>query len=102
MLSNVDFEYTWGGALSLSRNGSGVCGEVAPGVFATMVYQGTGMSRGTISGKILAEQIMGGSDPRVDLLTAGTQPSRNYPDPFNRWGVMLNSRWRRYQAGPEE
>ena len=102
MLSDVEFEYSWGGALSLSRNGSGVCGEVRPGVFATMVYQGTGMSKGTISGKLLAEQIMGRSDPRVELLTGDTQPSRNIPDPFNRWGVMANSRWRRWQAGVEE
>lgn len=102
MLKDVEFEYSWGGALSLSRNGSGVCGQIAPGVFATMVYQGTGMSKGTISGKLLAEQIMGERDARVDLLTAGTQPSRNFPDPFNRWGVMLNSRWRRWQAGVEE
>ena len=102
MLSDVEFEYSWGGALSLSRNGSGVCGEVKPGVFATMVYQGTGMSKGTISGKLLAEQIMGRSDPRVELLTGDARPSRNIPGPFNRWGVMINSRWRRWQAGVEE
>lgn len=102
MLPEVEFEYSWGGALSLSRNGAGVCGEVAEGVWATMVYQGTGMAKGTISGKFLAEQMMGETDPLTDLLTGGAQPSRNFPDPFNRWGVRLNSRWRRWQAGLEE
>lgn len=102
MLADVEFEYTWGGALSLSRNGAGVCGKVAPGVFATMVYQGTGMSKGTISGKYLAEQMMGESPELLPVLTAGSGPSRNYPDPFNRWGVRLNARWRRWQAGEEE
>ncbi len=102
MLPEVEFEYSWGGALSLSRNGAGVCGEVADGVWATMVYQGTGMAKGTISGKFLAEQMMGQSDPLMDLLTGDAQPSRNFPDPFNRWGVMMNSRWRRAQAGAEE
>ena len=102
MLPDVGFEYSWGGALSLSRNGAGVCGKVADGVWATMVYQGTGMAKGTISGKFLAEHMMGETDPLMDLLTSGAQPSRNFPDPFNRWGVMMNSRWRRAQAGLEE
>lgn len=102
MLSDVEFEYTWGGALSLSRNGAGVCGEVAPGVHASMVYQGTGMAKGTISGKYLAELMMGEAPPLLSMLSSGTTPSRNYPEPFNGWGVALNSRWRRWQAGVEE
>jgi glycine/D-amino acid oxidase-like deaminating enzyme len=102
MLADVDFEYTWGGALSLSRNGAGVCGQVAPGVHATMVYQGTGMAKGTVSGKFLAEHMTGQTDELMDLLTTGKGPSRNFPDPFNSWGVALNARWRRFQAGIEE
>ena len=101
-LPDIEVESSWGGALSLSRNGAGVCGKVADGVWATMVYQGTGMAKGTISGKFLAEHMMGETDPLMDLLTSGAQPSRNFPDPFNRWGVMMNSRWRRAQAGLEE
>lgn len=100
MLPDVDFEYSWGGALALSRNGEGVCGKVADGVWATMAYQGTGMAKGTISGKYLAEHMMGDDDPLMGLI-AGT-PSRNFPDPFNQWGVRMNSRWRRWQAGVEE
>lgn len=102
MLADVDFEYTWGGALSLSRNGAGVCGEVAPGVHATMVYQGTGMAKGTISGKYLAEHMMGQTPELMSLLSPHGGPSRNFPDPFNSWGVALNARWRRAQAGIEE
>ena len=88
--------------MSLSRNGAGVCGEVAPGVHASMVYQGTGMAKGTISGKYLAEHMMGEEPPLLAMLSSGTTPSRNYPEPFNGWGVALNSRWRRWQAGVEE
>jgi glycine/D-amino acid oxidase-like deaminating enzyme len=103
MLADVEFEYSWGGALSLSRNGAGVCGEVAPGVFATMVYQGTGMAKGAISGKLLAEHMVGQSSPdQLSLLTTGEEPSRNYPEPFNGWGVAINSAWRSRQAGAEE
>ncbi|MGI9605323.1 MAG: NAD(P)/FAD-dependent oxidoreductase [Acidimicrobiales bacterium] len=101
MLPDVEFEYSWGGALSLSRNGAGVCGRVDDNVWATVAYQGTGMSKGTISGKVLAEAMMGEVDPRVELLTNGTQPSRNFPEPFNGWGVHLNTMWRTRQAGAE-
>jgi len=100
MLENVEFEYSWGGALALSRNGEGVCGSVADGVWATMAYQGTGMAKGTISGKYLAEHMLGDDDPLMGLVAGA--PSRNFPDPFNRWGVRMNSRWRRWQAGLEE
>ena len=103
MLPDVEFEYSWGGPLSLSRNGKGVCGPVGEGVWATMVYQGAGMAKGTVSGKLLAEWVATGEpDPDVELLTGGGAPSRNFPDPFNRWGVSLNIAWRRRQAGPEE
>lgn len=100
MLPDVEFEYTWGGPLSLSRNGAGVCGELAPGVWSTMAYQGVGMAKGTTSGKLLAEHMMGETHPLMHLLSGS--PSRNYPDPFNRWGIYLNARWRRWQAGIEE
>lgn len=102
MLGDVTFDYSWSGALCLSRNGSGVCGQVAENVYATMAYQGTGIAKGTISGRYLAEHIMGNDPPLLGLLRAGDGPSRNYPDPFNRWGVILNVRWRRHQAGAEE
>ncbi len=102
MLAGVEMEYTWGGALSLSRNGAGVCGPVAPGIHATMVYQGTGMAKGTISGKYLAESMMGEEPALLSMLHGDTEPSRNYPEPFNSWGVRLNARWRRWQAGVEE
>lgn len=103
MLPDVEFEYTWGGPLSLSRNGKGVCGPTGDGMWATMVYQGAGMAKGTISGKLLAEWIGTGEEPPgVDLLTGGGAPGRNFPDPFNRWGVAMNIAWRRRLAGAEE
>ena len=102
MLPDLEFEYSWGGALSLSRNGAGVCGKIGDGLWSTMAYQGVGMAKGTISGKFLAEHMMGETDPLMDLVLGGTKPSRNYPDPFNRWGVAMNARWRRWQAGIEE
>jgi glycine/D-amino acid oxidase-like deaminating enzyme len=102
MLPDLEFEYSWGGALSLSRNGAGVCSKIGDGLWSTMAYQGVGMAKGTISGKFLAEHMMGEDDALMDLVLGGPKPSRNFPDPFNRWGVAINARWRRWQAGIEE
>lgn len=102
MLSDVPFEYSWGGALSLSRNGEGVFGDVGERLWATMAYQGVGLARGTISGKLLAEHIADGDSALLTEMRAKGRPSRNFPDPFNSWGIRANARARRVMAGLEE
>jgi len=98
----VPFEFTWGGALSLTRNGAPVFGELGPGLWGTAVHNGVGIAKGTISGKLLAEKMSGHTSDGIALLDAKGRPSRNFPEPFNSWGVRLNARWRRHQAGLEE
>lgn len=102
MLAEVPFEFTWGGALSLTRNGAPVFGELREGVWGTAVHNGVGIARGTISGKLLAEKMCGQHGDSIALMDSKGRPSRNYPDPFNSWGVRVNARWRRHQAGLEE
>jgi len=102
MLADVPFEFTWGGALSLTRNGAPVFGELRPAVWATVVHNGVGIAKGSISGKLLAEKMSGLSSNSIALMDAKGRPSRNFPEPFNSWGVRLNARWRRQQAGLEE
>lgn len=102
MLADVPFEFTWGGALSLTRNGAPVFGELRQGVWGTVVHNGVGIAKGTISGKLLAEKMCGHESANIALMDAKGRPSRNYPEPFNSWGVRLNARWRRQQAGLEE
>ena len=102
MLADVPFEFTWGGALSLTRNGAPVFGELRDGVWGTVVHNGVGIAKGTISGKLLAEKMCGHESDSIALMDSKGRPSRNYPEPFNSWGVRLNARWRRSQAGLEE
>ncbi len=102
MLTDVQFEYSWGGPLSLSRNGEGVFGDVGERLWATMAYQGVGLARGTISGKLLAEHILGEDSNLLTEMRAKGRPSRNFPDPFNSWGIRANAWARRRTAGLEE
>lgn len=99
-LSHVTFEYSWGGALSLSRNGEPVFGELRPGVYGSVVHNGVGIARGTISGKLLAEMIIGEDSELLRQMLAKGRPNKNLP--FQDLGVRINARARRIIAGREE
>ncbi len=99
-LVDVPFEHSWGGALSLSRNGEPVFGELRPSVYGTVVHNGVGIARGTISGKLLAEMIMGEDSELLRQMQAKGRP--NTALPFQDLGVRINARARRIIAGREE
>ncbi len=99
-LADGPFEHSWGGALSLSRNGEPVFGELAPGVYGSVVHNGVGIARGTISGKLLAELIMGEESDHLAQMLAKGRPDRGLP--FQNLGVRINARARRLIAGREE
>lgn len=99
-LSDVPFEHSWGGALSLSRNGEPVFGELRPNVYGAVVHNGVGIARGTISGKLLAEMILGEDSDQLGQMLAKGRPNDNLP--FQDLGVRINARVRRVIAGREE
>ena len=99
-LTDVPFEHSWGGALSLSRNGEPVFGELRTGVYGTVVHNGVGIARGTISGKLLAEMIVGEDSEHLRQMLAKGRPNKNLP--FQDLGVRINARARRLIAGKEE
>ncbi|MCP3935016.1 MAG: FAD-binding oxidoreductase [Actinomycetia bacterium] len=99
-LADVPFEHTWGGALSLSRNGEPVFGKMRPGVHGTVVHNGVGIARGTIGGKLLAEMILGGDSDLLSQMLAKGRPNAKLP--FQDLGVRINARARRIIAGREE
>lgn len=99
-LADVPFEYSWGGALSLSRNGETVFGELARNVYGTVVHNGVGIARGTIGGKLLAELIMGHDSGLLSEMNNKGRPNRRLP--FQDLGVRINIKARRIIAGAEE
>lgn len=101
MLQGVGFEYSWGGALCLSRNGEPVFGELAPGVFASICHNGVGIARGTICGKLLAELAVGHPSESLDIMLAYGRPSRKFPEPITALGARLTLAYRRMRAARE-
>lgn len=101
MLEGVEFEYTWGGALSLARNHQSQFGALRPGVFGALCCNGLGVTRGTAAGALLADWLAGQRGELVDFLLNAEGPARNPPEPFLSIGVNLSLMWGQHRAGLE-
>ncbi|OLL27397.1 oxidoreductase [Burkholderia sp. SRS-W-2-2016] len=101
MLPNVGFDYTWGGAMCLSRNHMAHFGQLAPNVYGALCCNGLGITRGTITGTLLADWLAGQRNELIDFLLASPGPNRNPPDPFLSAGVNLNLMVGQSRAGKE-
>ncbi|TKC78096.1 FAD-binding oxidoreductase [Trinickia terrae] len=74
MLKNVELEYTWGGPLCLSTNNGALFGQRGDGVFEAVGCNGLGLSRGSASGKLIAEYALGQSSDLVRQLLNQPHP----------------------------
>ena len=101
MLSGMQFEYTWGGSMCLSRNHLSHFGTLAPNVHAALCCNGLGITRGTATGTLLADWLSGERDELIDFLLGSAGPNRNPPEPLLSVGVNLNLHWGQRRAGLE-
>lgn len=100
-ISSIGFEHSWGGALCLVQNGGFVFGQLADRVFGAGFCNGTGVSRGAVYGKALAELACGMDSKSIRILLNKTKPSRAYPKPITSLGVKFTTRYRLWKAGAE-
>ncbi len=101
MLPGVDFEYTWGGALALSRNHMGFFGKLAPNVYGALCCNGLGVTRGTVTGKLLADWLAGDKNELIEFLLNAPGPCANPPQPLVSLGLNANLMWGQFRAGKE-
>ena len=101
MLPGVNFEYTWGGALALSRNHMGFFGKLAPNVVGALCCNGLGVTRGTVTGKLLADWLAGDKNELIEFLLNATGPCANPPQPLVSLGLNANLMWGQLRAGKE-
>lgn len=100
-LRSHKFEYVWGGALGLTMNAESCFGEIADNLYVSAGCNGVGIMKGTIYGKLLAEQIMGLYSADIRDVRQMNAPTWIPPDPVLRWGVTLAMNQRTRQAGAE-
>ena len=101
MLADVGIEYTWGGALAMSRNHESFFGQLAPNVYGALCCNGLGVTRGTATGKLLADWLSGERSDLIDFLLRSPGPNVNPPQPFLSLGVNANLKWGQMRAGKE-
>lgn len=82
-LDEQDIQYTWTGHLSASRSGQPYFGEVEKGVFAVAGCNGSGVARGTLWGRLLAEMASGERSPILDSVLHRAQPGWHISDLAN-------------------
>jgi len=101
MLPDVDFDYTWSGSLALTRNHRSFFGQLAPNVYGALFCNGLGVTRGTVTGALLADMIAGKRHELIDFLLSTSGPSTLPPEPFLSIGVNATLWWGQQQAGRE-
>lgn len=102
MLPDVGFEFSWGGAMCLSRNHSSFFGELARNVFGALCCNGLGLTRGTVTGTLLGDWLAGERSELIDFLLASQGPNQNPPEPLLSIGVNASLRWGEFRAALEK
>ena len=101
MLAGIDMEYRWGGLLCLSLNTAPAFGELEPGLYSACCQNGLGTAAGTLSGKLIAEQICGHESASLSVMLALPGPKRLPPEPLASIGANATMRWGELRAGKE-
>ncbi|WP_247256453.1 NAD(P)/FAD-dependent oxidoreductase [Pseudomonas moorei] len=100
-LTEQDIHYTWTGHLSASRSGQAYFSEVEEGVFAVAGCNGSGVARGTLWGRLLAELASGTRSPMLTSVMQRAQPGWLPPKPLLDIGAMLRMRVEAVRARTE-
>ncbi len=100
-LGHVTMDYTWGGALCLSRNNVSAFGEIEDGLYSACCQNGLGTVQGTLAGILAAEQASGLDSDFLKHTLASPQPSRLPPEPIAALGANIVTKWGEMKAGKE-
>ena len=99
-LRHVGFEYLWGGTTALTMNGSPWWGRLEEGVYASGGCNGSGIAKGTMLGRRLAELIRGVGDTSEVPAVMG-EANWIAPEPFRSIGFRVISALESRKAGLE-
>ncbi|WP_306225214.1 NAD(P)/FAD-dependent oxidoreductase [Bosea beijingensis] len=99
-LRHVEFEYVWGGTTAFTMNGAPWWGKLEDGLYASGGCNGSGLAKGTMLGRRLAELIRGVGDAREVEAIMG-EASWIAPEPFRSIGFRVISALESRKAGLE-
>lgn len=101
-LEDLKFPYTWGGTSSLSGNFENFFGPLEEGLYSAGCDQCVGISRGTISGMMMADMAAGRTSNMLsDIIEVSGSPSRLPPRVLLRIGVPLRMKLAKFASRKE-
>jgi len=99
-LRHVGLEHVWGGTTALTMNGAPWWGRLDEGMWGFAGCNGSGIVKGTVLGKRLAEAMLG-QDSTAEVGAAFGTASWVAPEPFRTIGFRVISAIERRRAGAE-
>jgi glycine/D-amino acid oxidase-like deaminating enzyme len=100
-LERVPLEFSWAGALCLSRNHVPAFGEVEEGLYSACCENGLGTVKSTLAGMMVAELATNTESGPLAKYKDQPMPSRLPPEPFAWLGINSVIRWQELRAGRE-
>jgi len=100
-LPQLEFEFSWGGLLCLTRNEGTLFGTLGNNLYGAVCQNGLGVARGTASGKLIAEHVAGFDSEVLRKHLQSPKPAWMPPHPISTMGVMGNIWRHESRAGAE-
>jgi glycine/D-amino acid oxidase-like deaminating enzyme len=100
-LTDVDFEYSWGGRLCLSRNNVPAFGMVDDHVISACCQNGLGTAQGTMAGIAAADMAMSRTTDFTSHLTNHNAPSKLPMMALRYLGAKATIKFREFKARRE-
>ena len=71
---DVEFEFAWNGKVAMTTDHYPHLHEPAPGLWASLGYNGRGVAMATMMGKVMADRVLDTVDPEFDFATSPIRP----------------------------
>ncbi|WP_095146608.1 FAD-binding oxidoreductase [Pseudomonas sp. Irchel s3b6] len=100
-ITEQHFQYSWTGHLSATRSGEPRFARLERGIHTVAGCNGSGVARGTLWGRLLAEMASGSQSPLLDNVLAQAEPGWLPPAPFFDIGASVRLRYEACRAKSE-
>lgn len=100
-VARIPFEFTWAGALCLSRNHVPAFGEVEEDLYSACCENGLGTVKSTLAGMMAVELATGTHSDMLKSYMNHAVPTRLPPRPVAQLGINSVIRWQELRAGRE-
>jgi glycine/D-amino acid oxidase-like deaminating enzyme len=100
-ITEQHLQFTWTGHLSATRSGEPRFARVERGIYTVAGCNGSGVARGTLWGRLLAEMASGSQSPLLSKVLSQADPGWLPPTPFFDIGASVRLRYEACRAQSE-